>query len=276
VRAIVWASPYLAAHAAYLRHLGTAPAAEAIDAQGLYAVRTGVRSNAENGVLGNPDARLRRDRVQRLIGWFHEWGAPASWLCPEGHGRAEAASLLEEIGCLPERSGWEMRARLGALDLDCVDRPAGTRIELVAFERELDGWLHVAGTCEWFETEPGRRAWRDLLLGLGLAGRAPLRLYLAYHGDAAVGMASAFYGEDVVLLNAVGVLPEARRRGIGRALALRRLDDARDRGCELAVLAPSPDGAKLYESLGFETHAQPPDRWFYLPARAGASPRGAA
>ena len=33
----------------------------------------------------------------------------------------------------------------------------------------------------------------------------------------------------------------------------------------LAVLDPSPDGAKLYESLGFDVHRQLTDRWFYLP-----------
>jgi hypothetical protein len=31
------------------------------------------------------------------------------------------------------------------------------------------------------------------------------------------------------------------------------------------VLAPTGEGAKLYETLGFETHPQPADRWFYLP-----------
>ena len=80
-------------------------------------------------------------------------------------------------------------------------------------------------------------------------------------------MASAFYaGGGTVMLTALAVLPDSRRQGIGRALALARLQEARKRQCELAVLAPSPDGAKLYETLGFETHPQPPDRWFYLPA----------
>jgi hypothetical protein len=34
---------------------------------------------------------------------------------------------------------------------------------------------------------------------------------------------------------------------------------------DVAVLAASPDGAALYKTLGFVTHAQPVERWFYLP-----------
>lgn len=68
-----------------------------------------------------------------------------------------------------------------------------------------------------------------------------------------------------MLLSAVGVLDDEQRRGIGRALAATRLREARKRGCAIAVLAPSPDGAKLYTSIGFETHRQPHNRWFYLP-----------
>jgi GNAT superfamily N-acetyltransferase len=78
-------------------------------------------------------------------------------------------------------------------------------------------------------------------------------------------MASAFFGEKLALLTAVAVLEPERRRGVGRSLALARLREARERGCTRAVLDPSPDGAKLYATLGFETHRQPPDRWFYLP-----------
>ena len=44
-----WASPYLAAQAAYLRNLGTAAVADVVEHDGIGAVRTGVLSNTENG-----------------------------------------------------------------------------------------------------------------------------------------------------------------------------------------------------------------------------------
>jgi hypothetical protein len=61
------------------------------------------------------------------------------------------------------------------------------------------------------------------------------------------------------------VLPEARRRRIGRALALTRLQFGGENQCTRAILAPSPDGAELWRSLGFVESRQPRNRWFYLP-----------
>jgi GNAT superfamily N-acetyltransferase len=255
-----WASPYLAAQAAYLRHLGTAPVADVIEHDGIYAVRTGVFSNTENGVISaSPGAP---EFAQDLIRWFGERSLAASWLCAEGDGRASTAAALEAAGCRPERAAWEMRASLAEFELDVsVD----VHIEPVTSEHELGWWLDVAGACGWFESDRERRATADLLRGLCLAESAPLRLYLAYLGKRVVGCASAFYAEEDVLLTAVAVLEEARRQGVGRSLALTRLREAHARGCKSAVLAPSPDGAKLYEALAFETYEQPADRWFYLP-----------
>jgi GNAT superfamily N-acetyltransferase len=260
-----WASPYLAAQAAYLRHVGTASVAEVLAGEGVYAVRTGVASNSENGVVSAGDAAVGVDVAREVIGWLDERKLPASWLCAEGQGCAETARVLEDAGCRPDRGSWEMRAAVDQVDLDAWQVPVDTRIAPVASERKVEAWLDVAGACGWFETEAERSAWKKLHLGLALGRSAPSRLYVAFCGERAVGMASAFYGKEIVLLTAVGVLDDEQRRGIGRAFALTRLREARDRGCKLAVLAPSPDGAKLYQALGFETHPQPADRWFYLP-----------
>jgi N-acetylglutamate synthase-like GNAT family acetyltransferase len=70
---------------------------------------------------------------------------------------------------------------------------------------------------------------RGLQVGLGLAGSARCRLHLALRGEAAVGMASAFYAGSTVLLTSLAVLPDSRREGVGRALALARLREARER-----------------------------------------------
>jgi GNAT superfamily N-acetyltransferase len=263
-----WGSPYLAAQAAYLQHLGTAPGAEVRERDGVYAVRTRVTSNGENAVLSAASAQVTRAQADELVDWFAEWGVPASWLCAEGAGRAAIAAALAAAGYKPERSGWEMRARIAALDLSAAAGGEEMRVEPVVSAAALETWLDIAGTCDWFETPAGRRAMTGLYAGLGVSGAEPLRHYLAWRGDEPVGMASAFFAGSSVTLASVAVPPALRRQGIGRALALARLREARERGCELAVLAPTVDGAELYEALGFESHLSPPDRWFYAPLRA--------
>jgi len=260
-----WASPYLAAQAAYLRHLGTAPVAEVVERGGVYAVRTGIASNTENGVVSACDVPVAEVVARETLAWMNERALPASWLCAEGEGLAETARVLEAAGCEPESAAWEACGVIDELALDRLAAPDAIRVTAVASERELDAWLDVAGGCGWFDTQAGRVSWKNLHLSLGGAPSAPSRLYVAFRGDMPVAMASAFLAGEIVLLTAVGVLVHERRRGVGRLLALTRLRDARESGCTIAVLAPSPDGAKLYNALGFETHQQPGDRWFYLP-----------
>lgn len=259
-----WASPNLAAQVAWLEHLRTAPGAEVVERDGVCAVRTRVRSNSENGVVSGPRSKVTRALAEDLAGWFGEWGVPASWLCAEGDSLAEAGAVLASAGYRPERSGWEMRARIADLDLAA---PGDERIDIVrvASEAELEPWLDVAAACGWCETEEARAALKQLYTGLGLAPAAPLRHYVAACGGTVAGMASAFYTGDAVVLAAVAVLPAARRRGVGRALALARLREAREQGCALALLSPSPDGAELYETLAFDSLPVQPDRWFYAP-----------
>jgi GNAT superfamily N-acetyltransferase len=253
----------LAAQGAYLRHLALAPSARAVEADGVYAVRTGIASNTENGVVSGGATPLAPEAVRELISWFDEARVPASWLLAEGEARAANAEVLERAGCRPERGAVEMSGVIEELEL--AQMPAHVRSAPVEDTRGLDAWLEVAGACGWFETPAERSSWQDVLADLRDAEPAALRLYVARRDDAPVGMAAAFFTPDAVLLSAVGVLAHERRRGIGRSLATTRLEEAKERGCSLAVLAPSPDGKKLYESLGFETRPQPDDRWFYLP-----------
>jgi GNAT superfamily N-acetyltransferase len=259
-----WASPYLAAQAAYLRHLGTAATAEVFEVPGVYAVRTGIASNTENGVLSSGQTRLSEQQVSAVARWLDSSRVPASWLCAEG-GQKESAYALLAAGWRPDNDSWEMRAEIARLSLDRLAPPAGVAIVTVSSAPELDAWLDVGGACGWFDTAEERQAWRKLHLALDRGRSAASRLCVAFRGDRPVGMAASFDADAIVLLSAVAVVADERRRGIGRSLALARLRDAREHGCALAVLAPSPDGVKLYGSLGFEAHRQPQNRWFFLP-----------
>ena len=135
--------------------MAAAPAAEVLERDGIYAVRTGIASNTENGVVGGA-VPTSADAVRDVIAWFGERRLPASWLVPEGDGRAANAETLEAAGCRSERSAWELRAALEGLALE----PAGgADARTVRGERDLEAWLDVASPCGWFETDHERGAW---------------------------------------------------------------------------------------------------------------------
>jgi GNAT superfamily N-acetyltransferase len=253
-----WGELGVQAQADYLALLATLPLVEVRREPGLLAVHTGVDSSTENGVVGN---RASAAIAEELVAWFAEREAPASWLAPAPEPGLD--EVLLRTGCRPEQTGIDMGVRLDALPEVAV--PAGIEVEPVTDEGGLDEWLELAAACGIVTEPSAREPRRELMLALGLDPGAPVVSYLARRAGRAVGIAQAFYpGESVALLH-VAVAEGERRRGIGRALVLARVQEARRRGCVQAVLGPSADGAKLYEALGFETAPSPGDRCYYLP-----------
>ena len=85
---------------------------------------------------------------------------------------------------------------------------------------------------------------------------------MARRDGRAVGIAGTFpHGDTTVVLD-LAVLPEYRRRGIGRALLARALAAA----TEHVVLGPIPASIPFYRPLGFELRPALKDRVYYLPA----------
>ncbi len=94
----------------------------------------------------------------------------------------------------------------------------------------------------------------------GLRAHPTTLVLLAHDGDAPVGIAVCFWGFSTFsarpLLNVhdLAVVPDARGRGVGRALLAAAEDRARARGCgklTLEVLDDNPRARGLYASVGF-------------------------
>jgi ribosomal protein S18 acetylase RimI-like enzyme len=61
----------------------------------------------------------------------------------------------------------------------------------------------------------------------------------------------------------MGVLPNARRRGFGRALTLTALERARRAGCTSVTLNATGEGEPLYRSAGFESVGHGMTWWLF-------------
>lgn len=80
------------------------------------------------------------------------------------------------------------------------------------------------------------------LVGVGGLNRDP------YLDDPMVGRIRHLY-----------VLPDARRRGVGRVLVLALLDEARTHFCRVRLRTSQPEASLLYGALGFEESGGEPD-----------------
>lgn len=221
------------------------------------AVCTGADSNDLNGVVSGAEVEITADLVTDLSVFFSAAGVPASWLTEHADPRWTWA--LEAAGAHPERTGhWSGRAIGSTLPL-----APHVGVARVTSADDLERWLDVAASCEWVESVDDREARRRLYTGIGFDD-TQLSHWLATVGDEPVGFASSFIDGDVVDLCNLGVTEAWRRRGIGTALVAARLEHAADRGCRLAVSAPSPDGWQLQRRLGFHTVPVIADTCFYL------------
>lgn len=84
------------------------------------------------------------------------------------------------------------------------------------------------------------------------SGRDEFHRYLALENDTFVGAGMTSRHGDACSLETLLTLPEARNRGIGRALATQALLDERDAGADLAVLWAGPGADPLYSRMGFQ------------------------
>jgi ribosomal protein S18 acetylase RimI-like enzyme len=94
----------------------------------------------------------------------------------------------------------------------------------------------------------------------GLAAHPTSRAWLAFEGDAAVGVCVGFIGystfnaQPLLNIHDLAVLPGQRGRGIGHALLAAAEADARGEGCcklTLEVLEDNAPARRLYERFGF-------------------------
>jgi GNAT superfamily N-acetyltransferase len=180
-----------------------------------------------------PDSPWTNVAVPVLAGARH--GRLAAWFAEHGARRwgvwAERGTLVAGLGV--ESEPVAMCANLAELDLTGA---RGEQVDLAhagaindAVYAILDGQLEAITPALAGEA-----------VAFGLEG-ASVAVCCPFEGDAGI-----FY---------VATLPDARGRGLARAVVTRALAHARESGCQTASLQASESGAALYEAIGFRRGA---------------------
>jgi GNAT superfamily N-acetyltransferase len=236
------------------RFVSRSPRASVYEAPGFFRWRTAVPHAFFNGVVvaAPPDAEAE-ERARTAIDYFTSEGVAAiTWWLEPGVPTEPWARLLLGMGFTLDSKlpGMAMALR----DLSREERAPSLEIRRIGSSGELRTWteVFVAG----YEL-PGSCAPPLFDLYDDLHGpKSPLQSYLAYRDGVPVATASVFYGAGVAGIYDVATLPSARGQGIGAAVTLAPLLDARARGYAVGVLQSSERGLSVYERLGFRTVCQ--------------------
>jgi len=188
--------------------------------------------------------------IDHTLAYFRASNVPVVswWLEPH----LPAASWERQL----ERRGFRYERGTPGMAVDLRNLPedghgvAGLEIVSVQDAPALRVWTQtmMAGFGLPSAWEPG--LW-SLLEGLGL--NLPLRHYLGYLCGQPVAISTLFLGAGAASLQYLATVPQARERGIGRAMALRVLRDGLSLGYRAGVLQSSEMGYNLYLQLGLRT-----------------------
>jgi ribosomal protein S18 acetylase RimI-like enzyme len=127
--------------------------------------------------------------------------------------------------------------------------PPGFTIEEILDQPSLQAFKKVF--VEAYEIpEWAGQAWVDAALNVGI-GRTPWKMYLGRLNGQPVATTMLFTGGGVASVYGVATLPAARGKGIGGAITLKPLLQARAAGYNYAVLFSSEMGIHAYERIGF-------------------------
>lgn len=172
-----------------------------------------------------------------------------SWLAEEGVPAIEIKKYLIAHGLTFEESfAIEMAADLMTLPED-LPVPAGLKIIPVEDRETLSKWIQVV-SIGFDVPEEFENIWYDFFVEAVLD--LPFRSYLALLNGQPVGTSQLFLSAGVAGIYNVSCIPEARGQGIGAAITLAPLLDARAMKYRIGILQASQLGYKVYRRLGFQ------------------------
>ena len=192
------------------------------------------------------EATLRRYKTRNVpMLW---WTGPTTR--PKNLGTyLEAHGLVNEEGDSPG-----MAIDLNALN-ESLDRPLGLEVEMVSDAESLQKWSEVliaAAPMPEFVARP----MFDFCASLGFGKASPMRNYYGRLNGEVIATSSLFLGAGVAGIYNVATLPKARRQGLGSAMSLEPLCEARALGYRVGVLGSSQLGVGVYRRLGFEEYCK--------------------
>lgn len=140
-----------------------------------------------------------------------------------------------------------------------TEPPAAPHVEVRPIETAAQYLEAIAVDWEVWQTPEDERAKRrasevDRFDAEHAAGTT--HHWAAFDDGRAVGFGRGVDMEDGVALMGGAVLPEARGRGVYRALVRARWDHAAARGTPLLVVQAGPMSAPVLDGLGFERHGE--------------------
>ncbi len=239
---------------AFFRQFQASSAAECLGTPGHFRWRTSLPHPWFSGMLvSQPPESGASQLIEATQAYFQNQGVGAfTWWLEGAAAPSDWAGLLTLRGFHLDASTPGMAASLDRLP-DLPPTPRNFTIQPVATPGEFEAWTRTFipgyGLMDFIAP-----LFYDFGLSLGL--NLPFRYYLGILDGVPVATSALFLGAGVAGIYNVATLPQARGQGLGAAITLAPLLEARQMGFAVGVLQSSEMGYRLYQRLGFRTVCQ--------------------
>jgi len=239
---------------AYLLSFARIPGAMLHDDGQLVWLNSGIAAASFNSVVY---ANLLEEGVDRgiesVLSHFRERALPLTWHIGPSTRPADLDRSLQRHGLTHDEDEPGMAVELDSI-ADIPERPPSLTIEPALGDQGLRDWVNV-----WLFSVPleAREPYFEALRRRGVGDDLPWRYFVGWlHGEP-VAISQLFVAHGVAAVHYVVTKPEARRQGIGAAMTLRVLEEARALRYRVTVLTASPSGIRIYRRFGFQEYC-----WF--------------
>lgn len=188
-------------------------------------------------------------KISETLSYFTAHGRPLSWHVGPASSPTHLEDHLRAHGFI--FSGDEVGMAVDLLNLDEeIALPSNLVVDRVDCVPKLQHWMSVVAASFQYP-EDVARVLVDAFGQGGFREHLPWRQYVAYVHREPVGASRLFLGAGVAGLYAVATVPKNRRQGIGTAMALVPLGEARRLGYRIGILRAAEMALGVYRRLGF-------------------------
>lgn len=214
---------------------------------------SGLPFHLANGIV---NARFPEDHLEEILDERLQHLAakqvPMAWLIGPSTRPVDLGSRLLAHGWMLGDEAPGFAIELQTLNESFFSPPSLT-IEQIHDAETLRTWLHVMAVSSEIPEE-GLALLLELVSKHTFTGDPSVQFYIGLFEDKPVATSLLYLGGGVAGIYNVATLPEFRHQGIGSALTVAPLLQARTWGYRIGTLQSTPMGLHLYRQLGFREY----------------------